>query len=344
MFYSILRRAFANRGRAVAMIVVLIVAYVVFHSFYFIVGPSERAFVVRLGHVTTPKPYASGWYFKAPLIDGVDHLKVSKDTLQTPDTTFFTRDTQAITLALGITYDVPDDAVYNLLYQTGNAGNRDIDSNISKIVIDRVRSIIAKYDIAQVAGPEREQVMGVVKSAISDETRQVFGIHVVDVQIPVFKPSEVFMQSVERAVKIRADQLAAQLERDKARTEAETLQVRATAQANAAIEQARGQKEAAIHAAEADAAKVRLNGEAQAASQLAQAEAGAKSIELKGNADAMAIGAKIKAAGGPDFYIRQLQAEAMLNWKGEVPTMSFGAGGTQPVLPLMQIPVPVATK
>ena len=307
---------------------------------YFIVGPSERAYMVRLGQVTTTVPFGSGFYLKWPVIDHVDHLKVAKDTIQTPDTTFFTKDTQSVTMALGVTFDVPDAAVYSLLYQTGAAGNRDFDSNIIKIVLDRVRSVVSKYSISDVAGPEREQVMAIVKQVVSSEMAEVFQIHVVDVQIPVFKPSEVYMHGVEQAVQIRNAQLQAQLERDKARTEAETLQVRTTAQANAQIEQARGQKEAAIHGAEADAARTRLNGEAQAAALLAQAQATAKAIELKGKADAAAIAAKIEAAGGSDPYVRQLQAEAMQNWKGEVPQMTLGSSGMSSVVPIMQIPVP----
>jgi regulator of protease activity HflC (stomatin/prohibitin superfamily) len=281
---------------------------------------------------------------KAPFIDQVDRIKVAKDTLQTPDTTFFTKDTQSIAMALGITYDVPDSAVYNLLYQTGNAGNHDIDNNITKIIIDRVRSILSKYSISDVAGPEREQVMAAVKAAVSDETGQIFGIHVVDVQIPVFRPSEAYMRGIEQAVQIRNAQLQAQLNRDKARTEAETLQINTTAQANAQIEQARGQKEASIHAAEAEAAKIRLNGDAVAAAQLAQAQAAARSIQLRGDAEASAIAAKIQASGGTDSYIRQLQAQAMLNWKGDgalVPQMVVG-GATAPVMPFMQIPIPAA--
>jgi regulator of protease activity HflC (stomatin/prohibitin superfamily) len=215
------RASAKTRLLLVATAVPLLLMLMLASGCYFIVGPSERAYVVRLGQVTTTVPFGSGFYLKWPVIDHIDHLKVAKDTIQTPDTTFFTKDTQSVTMALGVTFDVPDAAVYNLLYQTGAAGNRDFDSNIIKIVLDRVRSVVSKYSISDVAGPEREQVMA-----------------------------------------------------------------------------------------------------------------------LKGKADAAAIAAKIEAAGGSDPYVRQLQAEAMQNWKGDVPQMTLGSGGMSSVVPIMQIPVP----
>src|SRR5262249_5195938 len=159
----------------------------------------------------------------------VDRLQVSKDTLQTKEIDVYTRDTQLVTMQIGVTYDVPDAAVYNLLYQTGGAGNQDIDRNLTAVINDRVRTVISKYGIAQVAGPEREQVMTSVKAIISQTLFDIFGLHVVDTQIVKFAPSKVYAENVERAVRIRAGQLAASLERDKARIEAEKIQIQATA-------------------------------------------------------------------------------------------------------------------
>lgn len=340
-----LDRVSAHPLRYVIRIAAAILALMLLSGSYFTVGPSDRAYVVRFGGVTTAIPYAPGFHFKMPFIDRVDHLKVAKDTLTTPEVQFFTKDTQWVKISLGVTYDVPDEAVYNLLYQTGSAGsNSSVDANITRILVDRTRSIISKYAITEVAGADRETVLAAVKQVIGDEAKQVFGIHVVDVQIPVFQPSDVFMHGVEQAVLIRNQQLQSQLQRDKARVDAETLQIQTTAQATAVIEQARGVKEATIHAAEASATKIELEGRGAAAARLAQAESEARGVELRGAADASAIGAKIKAAGGADFYVRQLQAEAMLKWNGSVPQMTFGAGGSAPVLPMMQVPVPALTQ
>lgn len=296
---------------------------------WFVVSPSHLAYTVRFGHITTEAPLGPGPHFKWPLIESVDEIKVAKDTLVLQPTQFFTKDVQFVTVQLGITYDVPPEAVHNLLYQTGAAGsNAAIEQNISRIILDRVRSVISKYDITTAVGPDRENVISQVKGVVSDEMRLVFGLHVIDVQLPQFTPSEIYMHGVENAVMIRNAQLASTLNRDKAKIEAETLQVTATATANAAVESARGARDAAIHAAEATAAERRLNGEGEAAA-----------IIARGNAEAEAIAAKIKAAGGGEFYIRQLQAQAGLNWKGEVPTMVTGGVSTY-----MQIPAPVLAK
>lgn len=312
-------------GAAVGGLAFLLLAF----GSFFVVSPSHLAYTVRWGTVTTQSPLQPGLHFKFPLIEDVNEIKVAKDTLVLQPTQFFTKDVQYVTVQLGITYDVPAEAVHNLLYQTGAAGSTQaVEQNISRIIIDRVRSVISRYDITTAVGPDRENVISQVKAVVSDEMKSVFDLHVIDVQLPLFQPSDTYMHGVENAVKIRNDQLASTLNRDKAKIDAETLQVTATASANAAVEKARGERDAAIHAAEATAAERRLNGEGEASA-----------IIARGNAEAEAIAAKIKAAGGGEFYVRQLQAQAALNWKGDVPTMVTGGPQTY-----MQIPAPVLAK
>ena len=86
---------------------------------------------------------------------------------------------------------------------------------------------------------------------------------------------------------------------------------------------------------EADSQYARAEGLARA--QLTQARAEAEATKLRGEADATATRAKIEAAGGVDGYTRQLQAQAALNWKGNLPQI-LGASGTQfPIILPLQL-------
>ena len=75
----------------------------------------------------------------------------------------------------------------------------------------------------------------------------------------------------------------------------------------------------------------------RARAQLAQAKAEAEATKLRGEADAAAMRVKIEAAGGVDGYTRQLQAQAALNWKGDVPRIMAGGNAQLPVILPMQI-------
>ena len=61
-------------------------------SCFYTVDPTDVAEVRRLGTVITPQPVGPGLHFKLPLIDRVDHIRVSIDTLPINNLTVYTVD------------------------------------------------------------------------------------------------------------------------------------------------------------------------------------------------------------------------------------------------------------
>jgi uncharacterized membrane protein YqiK len=124
-----------------------------------------------------------------------------------------------------------------------------------------------------------------------------------------------YKEAVNRATLARAQRVQAEQDRERAKIEAETVIVKAKG--------------------EADSEYARAEGAARA--QLAQARAEAEATKLRGEADASAIRAKIEAAGGVDGYVRQLQSQAALNWKGDLPRIMTGGAGQFPMILPLQV-------
>ena len=284
---------------------------------YFRVHQNEVAFVTRFGKVVNPQagPLQPGLHFKLPLVEDADTISVSTDTVKMPQMKAFTRDTQEVQLQLSLTYNVPPASAYHLLYEIGRAGNIDITHNLESVANDRVRSIVSRRDVTELAGEGREAIVDEIKTVIASELKRLFKIEVQDVQIPTLDFSSQYKEAVNRATLARAQRVQAEQDRERAKVEAETVVVKA-----------RG---------EADSQAARAEGAARA--RLAQARAEAEATKLNGEADATAIRVKIEAAGGVDGYTRQLQAQAALNWKGGLPQVVGAGDGQLPMIFPLQL-------
>lgn len=244
------------------VVVGLIAIYVLSDSF-FIVQPTEMAGVRRLGTVQTKEPLVPGFYFKAPFIDSVDKLQVSIDTLRIDHLRVYTIDNQSVEISVGVTYRIPRDAVFKLLYDVGRSGVFDIHRNIEQIIADRTLRLFAKRNTVKIS-EEREQIAGDVRIAVSQSVRELFGVDIFDLQIPSIKYSDTFVASVEAAVKAKNDAIAAENTVNRIRYEGEQKVVTAKAEAEAQIARATAQKQAAILAAEGEARSIELRSAAEA--------------------------------------------------------------------------------
>jgi modulator of FtsH protease HflC len=314
-------RRFLTSPRRLSALLLLGVAVTLIPATMFRIRQNEVGYVTRFGKVKNVDagPLQPGLHFKLPLIDDPDHISTSTDTVKIPAMKTFTRDTQEVTLQVSITYNVPPSAAYHLLYEIGRSGNIDIAHNLEAVTNDRVRSVVSRRDVTEMAGEGRERIVDEIKAVIATELKRLFKIDVQDVQIPVLDFSPQYKDAVNRATIARAQRVQAEQDRERARVEAETVVVKAQG--------------------EADSTYARAEGQARA--QLTAAKAEAEATKLRGEADATAARAKIEAAGGVEGYTRQLQAQAALNWKGDVPQIVAGdskGGGAQ--FPLV---VPIQT-
>jgi len=264
---KLLRESHAIRNVGIAA-----VAALVLWNSVFVVEPTEMAGVRRLGIVTTQQPLGPGLHFKIPLIDQTDTLRVSVDVLRVNDLTVYTIDNQWVRIAVGMTYQIPREAVFHLLYQVGKAGDFGIQENVLPIIADRAMRIFAKRNTIKIS-EERETIANEIRESVSAQLKALFGLQVIDLQLAKIEYSPTFVASVEAAVKAKNDAVAAENTVNRIRFEADQARARAQGEADAAAIQAEGAKRAAITRAQGEAEALRTIGQAQAESLKARGEA-----------------------------------------------------------------------
>jgi len=290
-------------GHAGWFVLVLLLLYAV-NDCYFIVQPTEMAGVRRLGTVRTREPLGPGFYLKAPLIDHADKIQISLDTFRIDNLRVYTVDNQSVQISVGVTYRIPREAVLKLLYDVGRSGNFDINRNLEQIIADRTLRLFAKRNTVKIS-EEREQIAGDVRVSVSQSVRDLFGVDIVDLQIPSIRYSDTFVTSVEAAVKAKNDAIAAENTVNRVRYEGEQKVVTAKAEAEAQIARAQAQKQAHILAAEGDARGIELRAQAEASSIRVRGDA------LKGNERVI------------DLTVAQ-------RWRGQPPQTIFGERSAVP--------------
>ena len=271
----------ANRAglmRLAALAVVALLALWVLDRCYFTVGQNQRAYVRQFGRVMdrAAGPIGPGLHFKQPFFTTVDRLPVSIDVIDLGNIDAFTRDAQKISLHLTLTTQVPDAAVYHLLYEVGGAGNVDLERNYNTVISDRLRTVVGRHDINEVAGSERQQILDEARAVLSHDLADLFGIQVDSVQVALVGMPQSYAAAIEAAMQARTQRQAAEQNQARAQIEAVTAKVQAAGQADARIEAARGDSQSALLRATADAQATRLKGQADAdAAQALVVEAGA---------------------------------------------------------------------
>jgi len=294
----------ASLAAAAKLLIALAALGFILSDCYFIVQPTEMAGVRRLGTVLTKEPYPPGFHLKAPFIDKVDKLQVSIDTFRIDNLRVYTVDNQSVQISVGVTYRIPQDAVLKLLYEVGRSGNLDINRNIEQIIADRTLRLFAKRNTVKIS-EEREQIAGDVRVAVSQSVRELFGIEILDLQIPSIKYSDTFVASVEAAVKAKNDAIAAENTVNRIRYEGEQKVVTARAEAEALVARAQAQKQSQILAAEGEA----------------------RSIELRTAAEAQGIRVRGDALKENERVIELTLAQ---RWSGQPPQTILGERGAVP--------------
>jgi regulator of protease activity HflC (stomatin/prohibitin superfamily) len=305
---------------------------------YFVVPQTDVAFVKRFGKVLGPQegPLQPGLHLKLPLIDDADLIAITTDTFELPEKKAFTRDTQELTLKVGVTYRVPTSAAYHLLYEIGKAGNIDIHSNVILLSNEVVREVLSKHNITEIAGEQRETVVAEIKRKLSEVLANILRIEISSVQINSLDFSPQYKDAINQASLARTKTVAAQQDAERAKVEAQTRVTQAQAEADAQAARAEGQARAQLTQAQAEANGNLARARAEAEGNLAKAKADAEALRLRGEGEAAATRARVDAAGGVENYIRQIDAQSKLRWKGDVPQFVVGgAGANTPAMPII---------
>ena len=242
-------------GRALAAALLLSSSYVLLSGTLFRIKQNEVGYVTRFGKVQNAEkgPLQPGLHFKVPVIDDADEISTSTDTVKIPAMKAFTRDTQEVMLQISITYNVPPASAYHLMYEVGRSGNVDIGHNLEAITNDRVRSIVSRRDVTEMAGEGREKIVEEIKTMIASELKRLFRVEVQDVQIPMLDFSPQYKEAVNRSTLARAQRLQAEQDRERARVEAETVVVKAKGDADSQYARAEGQARSNLTQAKGEA-------------------------------------------------------------------------------------------
>ena len=326
---------------AIPAIVVAILLFLLSGS-YFVVPQTDVGFVKRFGKAINAEagPLQPGLHLKVPFIDDPDLISITTHTFELPEKKAFTRDTQELTLRVGVTYRVPTSAAYHLLYEIGRAGNVDIHNNIILLSNEVVREVLSKHNITEIASEQREMVVSEIKTRLADVLASILRIEISSVQINSLDFSPQYKDAINQASLARTKTVAAQQDAERAKVEAQTRVTQARAEADAQAARADGLARAQLTQAEAEANGNLARARADAEGNLAKAKAEAEGIKLRGESEAAANRARIEAAGGMENYVRQLDAQSKLRWKGEVPQFVMGSnsGSNAPSMPII-VPV-----
>lgn len=325
--------------------IVAIFGLILFFGSYYVVDPTERAGVRMMGTVTTSQPIGPGLHFKVPVISTVDKVQVSLTTVHIPAFEVNTVDNQRVALDINVSYEVPDDAVFHLLYQVGRSDDSNIAASIQPIVRDRVSRVFASKNTNFISA-QREEIQNEVTKVVHEAINDLFKVNIRSLQIASITFSDAFKASNDQAV--LAKNKAVQEENNKKVVEYQAQQrvIAAEGQAREAIAAADGANKSAILqaeakarsvelAAQADAKARKLQSEAEAAATIVQAQAQKQALELAGQGNASALAAMIQAAGGADKFIAKIEAEAKMKWNGSVPQFVTGGQGAATQMPVI---------
>jgi regulator of protease activity HflC (stomatin/prohibitin superfamily) len=249
-----------NSKYIITGIVAFILTSMLLDSFY-TVQETERAGIRRLGHAISVEPIGPGLHFKLPMLDIADKMQVSIDNFKIENLRVYTVDNQEVKISIGITYRIPDNAVLTLLYKVGKPGDASILHNIEQVIADRTLKIFAKHNTIKIS-EERGDISNQVRNSISQSIQEQFGMEILDLQIPTIKYSDVFVTSVENAVKAKNDAIQAENTVVRVRHEGEQKVVTAKAEANVAITRAEAEKQTRILEADGEAQAIRAKGAA----------------------------------------------------------------------------------
>lgn len=242
--------------------VIAVVVAAALSSSVFVVSPSEEAGVRWMGGtVMTQTPLTTGMHFKVPFLEDVDRLQTSRSLYTLSGLQVYTNDNQIVTLDVSVIYQIPSGAVLNLLYHVGRAGNVDIEQTLLPVVRDRALAAFARYNTLTISD-QRSQITLQMKKEIGEALNRLFGVDVIDVQLTGIHYSPVFDQSIEAAVRAKAEAVEAENTVQKKKFEGEQKTVTAGAEAQAAVETAKGKAEAIVVEADAQAKAIESVGTA----------------------------------------------------------------------------------
>lgn len=314
----------ANLGKKAGFIVAGVAGFVLLNSSVFVIEDYERAVVTRFGEIQ--EVVDSGIHFKIPFVDSV-HIADTTIEAYSITTEVATKDNQVLTATLTINHKIEqtDAAVQRLYTQFGKTFDYE-PRILSKLAVDRVKSVLGELNIDEII-PQREERRMAALQKIKSEVSREYGIEIVDLQLDNFEFSPQYRTRLEQVAAARAKAAeAAQNERE------------AQFAANKAIETARGEAESKKLAAQAENFRVIQIAQANAEQIKLESIEKAEAIRREGQAKADALTVQAKAlSANSEGLIGLTQAEAMKNWNGTVPATVIQGNSSASMVPFLNV-------
>ncbi len=87
-----------------------------------------------------------------------------------------------------MSYRIPQQAVFKLLYEGDQTDSGDINEKIRPVLNDRIARILVKTNTTNMSR-QREQINRQIKQAVQESLHELFGLEVIDLQISEFRYS-----------------------------------------------------------------------------------------------------------------------------------------------------------
>jgi regulator of protease activity HflC (stomatin/prohibitin superfamily) len=280
IFQGMAGRAEMKQGKSVIFIAVafsLVIACA--YGTFFQIDEGERGIILLNGSITDVAEPGLG--VKLPIISSVVELSVRDHTYRFDKMEAYSYDQQPAVLQVSVTYRPAIEEVSKIYAEYGS-----LDQMQSRILerrtLEAVKNVFGKYTAAR-SIQEREKLAMDVKAAMREAMIDV-PVQIVGTQIEELEFSKAYEQSIEQRMLAQVQIETTQQKQKTAEIEAQTLVIKARAEADA---------------------------------QRAAFEAQADGIRLRGQAEAQAIEARAKALAQ---NLNLVQLMAVEKWDGQLPT------------------------
>ena len=242
-------------NKAIATVVALIVAAVIFRASTFVVDQRQHAILFQLGQITEVHS-EPGLKFKIPLIQNVVYLDRRILTIDTPKADRVqTSEKKNLLVDSFVKWRIADPRRYFVSFQ---GLERAAEERINSLVRDALNRAVNRRTVNEISSRERERAMEEIKESVQERVRDV-GVEIVDVRL----------KRVEFVPEINEDVFRRmQSERKRVATEQRSI---GGAEGEKIRADADRQREVLLAEAYRDAEKVKGEGDARASAIYAQA-------------------------------------------------------------------------
>lgn len=258
-----------STGRLLAGGAALLLAWSALES-AFIVSETERGLRYTFGSLDTKAAsdvLQPGLHWLIPFAQTARLMPVDTQSLTMNDVRTYTRDTQEMTARLVVNYRLAADQLVRIAKE-----NPDFEQKLDEMTQDRFKKVLGTKESANIANTRRE-VLEEVTDYVASGALELYGVRILDVQMPNFAFTQQFETAVELAAIEKTKVKAQEQIRAQEAIKAETAKIKAAGQADAAIEAARGRANSIKLEADAVAYKIEREGQAQAEASRALAAA-----------------------------------------------------------------------